>query len=63
MDEQLDYDPTTIGFGVMMPDATFKKEITGYYDSKGQRLEHPRKGIVIIKHSDGTSRILFVCGN
>jgi hypothetical protein len=55
LDEQLDYDKDA--YATFIPDGSFKKEITGYYNLQGIRLtEPPRKGIFIVRYKDGSSR-------
>ena len=48
-----------IGAGVEVDAET--KEVEGYYDLKGVRLEEPIRGQVnIIRYKDGTSHKIFV---
>lgn len=37
-----------------------RKEITGYYNIQGIKLNEPRKGIVIVRYNDGTSRKITI---
>lgn len=44
---------TPINSGVMLSPKSSEKS---YYDTSGKRLDHPTKGIVIVKNEDGTTQ-------
>jgi len=44
---------TPINSGVMLSSKSSEKS---YYDTSGKRLDHPTKGIVIVKNEDGTTQ-------
>lgn len=62
MDEQLDYKPSDAGMDVMMANAHLNKEITGIYNLRGQRLDYPNRGVVVVRFKDGTSAKIVVDG-
>ena len=55
IDQQLEYNDSQSGIDVPLTDK-FDKQITGYYNIQGIRIQKPQNGIVIIKYKDGSSR-------
>ena len=52
LDQQWEYDPTQTSIeNIQNIDS---KQITGYYDLQGTPLNHPKKGVVIVRFNDGT---------
>ena len=62
MDEQLDYVSTANIKGIKTEhDSFLKKNIVGYYNLSGFKINYPKTGdIIIIKYCDGTTQKLFI---
>ena len=60
IDEQLDYNPSSVVKGIQTAlNGSMKKEITGFFSLNGIQVEHPTsKSIVIVRYADGTTRKL-----
>ena len=56
LDEQLEFDQT----GITIPTPSINKQINGFYNLSGMRLQQsPRKGTYIVRYSDGSSRVFI----
>ena len=53
MDKQLGYDPAAIA---VVADASPNRRVVGYYTLDGQAIASPKRGIYIVRYSDGTAR-------
>jgi len=56
MDKQLEFDPT----GTLEPTTEFAHEVAGIYDLQGIPLSRPRKGVILVRYKDGTSRKVVI---
>lgn len=53
-------DPTGIGEVLLDESASRERNVVGYYNVQGQRLNEPQRGVNIIRYSDGMSKKVLV---